>query len=116
MQWNGTLNNTDRDVMVGDSTLTGYQDVPGNAGGGTYDDWLFTVPLVIGNGTWFFFTGTMCCIDQMNQPAQITLTGITSVPPGQGPGPSIIPLPAALPLMAAALGLLGFIGRRRRKS
>lgn len=124
VQWQNVLNNSDRDDMVTAGVLTGYQDVPGNSGGGTYDDWFSTAPLVIGNGTWNFFTGTNCCIDTMGAPVQITLTGITSVPPGTGPGdpgdpgdPSVVPLPAALPLMAAGLGLMGFVGtRRRRKS
>ncbi len=119
VQWAGTLNDTDRDVMIGDGTLTGYQDDPGNAGGGDYDDWLWTQPLVLGNGTWYFFTGTNCCIDTMTNEVAITLTGITSVPDGTGPGgdpnPTVVPLPASIPLMASGLAILGLLGLGRRK-
>ncbi len=116
VQWAGTLNNTDRDDMIADGTLLGYEDDPGNAGGGTYDDWLFTAPLVIGDGIWFLFTGTNCCIDTMTHPIMITLSGITSVDPGTGPGdPNVVPIPAALPLFATALAAFGFADRRRRR-
>jgi hypothetical protein len=120
VQWAGTLNNTDRDDMVTAGTLTGYQDDPFNGPPGGYDDWLFTQPLVIGDGTWYFFTGTSCCIDQMNVPVEVTLSGIGSVDPGTGPGgvnnPSPVPLPAAFPLLAVGLGAFGLVGWRRRKS
>ena len=120
VQWAGTLNNTDRDDMIADGTLLGYQDDPGNAGGGTYDDWLYTAPLVIGDGTWYFFTGTNCCIDTMTHPVAVTLSGIGSVDPGTGPGgtpgPSPVPVPAAFPLLAGAMSLLGLVGIRRRRT
>ena len=120
VQWAGTLNNTDRDDMIADGTLLGYQDDPGNAGGGTYDDWLFTAPLVIGDGTWYFFTGTTCCIDTMTHPVAVTLSGIGSVDPGTGPGgtptPSPVPVPAAFPLLGGAMTLLGLVGIRRRRT
>jgi hypothetical protein len=118
VQWGGTLNNTDRDDMIADGTLLGYQDDPGNAGGGSYDDWLFTSPLVIGDGSWWFFTGTNCCIDTMSTPVLITLSGIGSVDPGTGPGgvnnPGVVPLPAALPLLGGGLALFGLMGWRRK--
>ena len=34
VQWAGTLNNTDRDDMIADGTLLGYQDDPAAAGAG----------------------------------------------------------------------------------
>lgn len=121
VQWDGTLNNTDRDDMIADGTLTGYQDDPGNAGGGTYDNWLFTEDLAIGNGTWYMFTGTNCCIDTMSSPVEFTLTGITSVEEGTGPGAVVndggvptVPLPAGLPLLGAGIAILGFKARRKR--
>lgn len=117
VQWAGTLNNTHRDDMVADGTLTGYMDDPGNAGGGTYNDWLFTQALVLGDGMWWFFTGTNCCIDTMSVPVLVTLTGIGSVDPGTGPGGvSEVPLPAAFPLFAGAMALGGFITRRRKSA
>ena len=37
------------------------------------------------------------------------------VSPGSGPGPSDVPVPAALPLMATALAGVAYLGSRRRK-
>lgn len=82
--WVGVQNNTNRDDMVADGTLTGYDE--GTGFNGTYNDWFFTEPLVLGNGTWEFFTGTNCCIDTMSHPITVVLTGISSVPDGTGPG------------------------------
>lgn len=115
VQWAGTLNNRDRDDMIADGTLLGYVDDPDNVGGGNHDNWLYTAPLVIGDGTWWFFTGTTCCIDTMSHPVAVALSGIGSVDPGTGPGGvTPIPLPAALPLFSGALALLGLVGMRRR--
>jgi hypothetical protein len=77
------MNDSDRVDMVNSGILTGWDANTGNAGSGNYDDWFYTDPLVIGNGTFDFFTGTNCCIDTMHSPVSITLTG---VPPGTGPG------------------------------
>ena len=118
VQWAGTVNSRDRDDMVADGTLTGYMDDPENIGGGTYDNWLYTAALTIGNGKWWFFTGTNCCIDTMSHPVLVELTGIGSVDPGTGPGdpngPAPVPLPGALSLMAAGVPLLGLFKLRRR--
>ncbi|MXQ09121.1 VPLPA-CTERM sorting domain-containing protein [Alphaproteobacteria bacterium GH1-50] len=124
IQWNGTLNDADRDDMLADGTLTGYMDDPSNAGGGTYDNWLYTQPLVIGNGTWYMFTGTTCCIDTMSEPIEFTLTGITSVGEGTGPsldppsngGANVVPVPAGMPLLIGGLAALGLLRRRKAKA
>ena len=83
-QWSGVQNNTNRDDMVAGGTLTGYDTNTGNSG--TYNDWFYTEPLVLGNGTWNFLTGGQCCIDTMSNAVTVILTGIESVPDGTGPG------------------------------
>ena len=120
-QWFGVQNNIDRTAATfqaaGDppAPLTGWTGAVGNAGSGIYDDWFYTVPLVIGDGTWTFFTGINCCIDTMNNPVQVTLSGITSVPPGTGPG-ATVPEPATLLLFGSGLALVGLRLRKRRQA
>lgn len=112
-QWTGVLNNSDRDAMTTAGTLTGWDANVGNSGSGTEDDWFYTDPLIIGNGTYKFFTGTACCIDTMNTAVTVQLTGITSVPPGTGPG-SPVPEPSTMLLFGA--GMAGLAGIRRRNT
>jgi hypothetical protein len=91
-QWTGFFNNeggttTGMDAMITAGRLTGWAiDTDHFSNSAFENDWFFTDPLVLGNGTWGLFTGTNCCIDTMSAPGQFTLTGITSVPGGTGPG------------------------------
>ncbi len=120
-QWTGFFNNqggttAGMDAMVTAGTIDGYATEPSNFTNDPDDnDWFTTDPLVLGNGTWGLFTGTNCCIDTMSAPGQFIISGISSVPPGTGPGQAgIIPEPATMALLGS--GLLGFAGMRRRRS
>jgi PEP-CTERM motif-containing protein len=117
IQWGSTLNNMDRDDMITNHLLTGYTSDGLDSGGGSYDNWLFTSPLVIGDGYWWFNTGTNCCIDTMASPVLVHLQGITSVDPGTGPGgPAGVPEPGIFSLLGFSLVGLGFARRRRMAS
>lgn len=107
-QWTGVLNNSDRDVMMSNGSLDGFAL---DNGGAKYGDWFYTAPMILGNGMHTMFTGTNCCVDTMTQPKTYLVTGITSVPPGTGPG--VVPEPASIALFG--LGILGFGLVRRRK-
>ena len=113
-QWVGVLNDTDRDVMVGNGTLTGYADA-GN-GFAKNNDWMFTEALVLGNGTWNFYTGPNCCIDTMGNPVTVVLDGITSVEEGTGPGAVAMPEPGGLAIFGLGLAGLGFAARRKTRA
>lgn len=117
-QWTGLVNNmggdtTQNDALVTGGTLTGWAPEPVNWSDTSDDnDWFFTDPLVLGNGTWGLFTGTDCCVDTMSAPGKFVLTGITSVPGGTGPG-GVVPEPASLALLS--IGMAGLAASRRRK-
>ncbi len=114
VQWTSVLNNLNRDTAVANGTITGYDTNTGN--GGSHGDWLITDNLVIGNGTYNFFTGPNCCIDTMSFPVSITLTGITSVDPGTGPG-AVPDAGASIALLVLGLGsLAGMRGARKAKA
>lgn len=121
-QWTGYVNNVGgttagMDAMVTGGTLTGYETDAGNfSNNPSENDWFFTDPLVIGNGTWGYFTGTNCCIDTMTGPESFTITGVISVPGGTGPGTvNPVPEPETNAMILAGLALVGAVTRRRMK-
>lgn len=106
LQWTGVINN----VSIPDMHFTGYADThTGNSG--AYGDWMVTQAYAIGNGTYDFYTGPNCCVDEMDSgPVTLTLTGITSAPPGIGS----VPEPASWAMMLGGFALTGAAMRRRR--
>lgn len=118
-QWTGVQNNmggntAGMDLMVSNGTIDGYDTDPHFSNNANENDWFYTDPLVLGNGTWGLFTGTNCCIDTMTAPGEFTITGISSVPGGTGPGtaPSGVPEPGTIALLG--LGMLGLVVRKKK--
>ncbi len=119
-QWTGFINDMGgttaaNDALVTNGVLDGWAPDVGNFGNSASDnDWFYTIPFVIGNGTWGLFTGTSCCVDTMSTPGEFTLTGISSIPDGTGPGtapPSTASAPGSIALLG--LGLAGLLARRK---
>ena len=83
-----------------------------NGGANTYNDWMSTFAIPLGNGVYDFFTGTACCVDTMGSPVRVTITGITTQPPGIGTGS--VPEPSTWAMMLIGFGATGYAMRRRR--
>lgn len=106
LQWINVINN----VSIPDMHFTGYADTHTGLSG-AYGDWMVTQAYAIGNGTYDFYTGPNCCVDEMDDgPVTLTLTGITSAPPGIGG----VPEPATWGMMLMGAGLTGYSMRRRK--
>ncbi|MDF1643094.1 MAG: PEP-CTERM sorting domain-containing protein [Pseudomonadales bacterium] len=119
-QWTGYQNNlggttVGMDAMVTAGIIDGWDTDANFSDDPSENDWFYTDPLVLGNGTWGLFTGTNCCIDTMTVPGQFTITGISSVPVGTGPGTVTngVPAPGTLALLSLGLATFGF-GRRKK--
>lgn len=104
--WASVLNN----ATTASLALTGSQCDPGNSGCDFYNDWMATASLPLGNGVYDFFTGTNCCVDTMTSPVRVTITGITTQPPGIGS----VPEPSTWAMMLIGFGATGYAMRRRR--
>lgn len=109
VQWAGVVNNT----LIAALGLTGSQADPGNCCANTQNDWMFTDAIPLGNGVYDFFTGTNCCVDTMSNPVRVTITGITTQPPGIG---NAVPEPSTWAMMLTGFGMVGGAMRYRRRS
>jgi len=106
LQWTSVINN----VLIPDMHFTGYAST-NTANSDAYGDWMVTQAYAIGDGTYDFYTGPNCCVDEMDDgPVRLTLTGITSAPPGIGS----VPEPATWAMMLMGAGMTGYAMRRRR--
>jgi len=118
-QWTNFINNmggntTQNNALVTAGTLDGWVKDSGHwSDSSSENDWFVTNPLVLGNGTWGLFTGSGCCVDTMSQPMKISLTGISSIPDGTGPGGVSVPEPSTFAIFA--LGMIGLTSRRLMK-
>lgn len=110
-QWTSVINN----ATTASLGLTGSQCDPGNSGCDFYNDWMVTVPIALGNGVYDFFTGTGCCVDTMSQAVRVTITGVTSVPPGTI-GSGAVPEPSTWAMMILGFGAVGATLRRRQQT
>lgn len=108
VQWASVLNG----APVGTLGLTGSQCDPVNSGCNAHDNWLVTSAIPLGNGIYSFFTGTNCCVDTMGAPVIVTITGITTQPPGIGTG---VPEPGTWGMMLMGFGAIGYAMRRRKR-
>lgn len=109
-QWTNVLNNSSRYTMLADGSLDGY--VSASYDTSDYGNWLVTSPLILGNGWHTLYTGSNCCVDEMdNGPGLFYISGISSVP--DGTGPSAVPEPSSLALLG--LGLIAAFAAIRSK-
>jgi len=110
--WTGVINNK----TIAQMNLTGYQADTHNGGAGTYQDWMSTSTIALGNGTYSFYTGPNCCIDPMGSPVKVTVSGVTSVAPGTlQPTPGAVPEPATWAMMIGGFGMVGGAMRSARR-
>lgn len=117
-QWTSVINDmggntAQNDALVTLGTLDGYAKDANWRESSTENDWFLTSPLVLGNGNWGLYTGTGCCVDTMTRAGLFTISGISSVPDGTGPGNVTVPEPSTLAIFA--FGMIGLASRRFKK-
>jgi len=75
----------------------------------------FTLDGVFGNET-FLFNASFANLTSLSWVQISPFHQFDNIVLNEGGGVSPVPLPAALPLMAAGLGLMGFVGRRKKQA
>jgi hypothetical protein len=104
--------NVDGDILI--TALNGITEV-GQYGNDAISSGLQEWLTVAINGA--LFTSIVITSDRgFAEFKQFSISGLVSCgPTGCAPPPGLVPIPGALPLFASGMGLLGFLGWRRRK-